>query len=180
MRVRSGFCLALSLFVCSAHGADKPAREPLTIEADRAVLDEKKGQSVYSGNVVLVQGVNSFRADTLTLYGSQKGKVTKILAQGNPIRFRQKSITGKADITGEALKMQYFASEKRLLLLGSAKLQQGTNLFSGDKIEYDTLRQVVTAEADGSSKDRVQVTINPDAITDVKSETKPQKSPEGK
>jgi len=179
MPILNGLCLAMLLLVSAAQGADKPPREPLTIEADRAVLDEKKGQSVYTGNVILVQGVNRFQADTLTLFGSEKGKVTKILAQGNPIRFRQKSITDKADITGEALKMQYFATEKRLLLLGSAKLRQGNNQFSGDKIEYDTLRQVVTAEADTSSKARVQVTINPDALQgdDTKPDTKSEDLP---
>ena len=177
MHVRNGFVISLSLLMfvvsISAHSADKKPREPLTIEADRAVIDEKKSLSTYTGNVVLVQGPNRFQADKLTVYGSKEGKITKILAEGSPIRFVQKSTTDKSAITGEALKMQYFAAEQRLLLLESAKLQQGNNLFSGDKIEYDTLHQVVTAEANKSGKGRVQVTINPDSLPD----TKPKDTP---
>jgi len=178
MSVRNWFFTGLSLllFVVSinAYSADKKPSEPLTIEADRAVIDEKKSLSIYTGNVVLVQGPNKFQADKLTVYGSKEGKITKILAEGNPIRFLQKSTTDKSAITGEALKMQYFAAEQRLLLLDNAKLQQGNNVFSGDKIEYDTLHQVVTAEADKASKGRVQVTINPDSLQDTKLKPAPQ------
>ncbi len=168
---RDYWLVFLAIFMAfNVYGAEKKLREPLTIEADRAVIDEKKGLSVYSGNVVLIQGPNTFRADILTVYGSKENKIDKILAEGKPIHFRQKGVADQSDISGEALKFQFFATEKRLLLLGEAKLKQGNNFFSGDKIEYDTQRQIVTAEASKSSKERVKVTINPDNLVDAKPE----------
>ena len=46
----------------------------------------------------------------------------------------------------------------------NAKLTQGANEFSGDQIVYDTVRQIVTAEAAETGKNRVKVTIQPQDV----------------
>jgi lipopolysaccharide export system protein LptA len=135
-------------------------REPITIEADKAKVDEKQGISTYTGNVLLRQGGIQIKAETLTVH-SLEGELEKVVATGAPVTYFQKGDAEASDISGEARRMEYFANENRLVLLESAKLSQGPNQFKGNRITYDTLREVVSATVSETGKDRVQVTIQP-------------------
>ena len=144
--------------------------DPITIEADHATLSEKQGLSTYSGNVVLTQGDIKINADEIIVHHEQ-GELTHVTARGLPVKYHQQGETQELDIHGEANTMEYFAAEERLLLLDSAKLTQGGNAFSGNRIEYDTQREVVTAAVAESGEERVQVTIQPNTL---KAPPKPQ------
>ena len=137
--------------------------DPINIEADHATLSEKQGLSTYSGNVVLTQGEIKINADEIIVHHEQ-GKLTHVTAKGLPVKYHQQGETQELDIHGEANTMEYFATEERLLLLDSAKLTQGGNAFSGNRIEYDTQREVVTAAVAESGEERVQVTIQPSTL----------------
>ena len=137
--------------------------DPITIEADRATLSEKQGVSTYSGNVVLTQGGIKINADKVIVHHDQ-GKLTHVTATGEPVRYFQQGESQALDIHGEANTMEYFATEERLLLIESAKLTQGGNAFSGNRIEYDTQREVVTAAVAETGEERVQVTIQPNSL----------------
>jgi lipopolysaccharide export system protein LptA len=136
---------------------------PITIEADRATLSEKQGVSTYTGNVLLTQGGIKINADKVIVHHEQ-GQLTHVTATGTPVQYYQQGETQELDIHGEANTMEYFAMEERLLLLESAKLTQGGNAFSGNRIEYDTQREVVTAAVAESGEERVQVTIQPNTL----------------
>lgn len=149
----------------SASLALAPNREqPITIEADRARISEKQGVSTYSGHVVLTQGAIKINADTIIVHHDQ-GQLTHVTAIGTPVRYSQQGETKEQDISGEAKTMEYFASEQRLLLLDNAKLTQGGNSFSGNRIDYDTQREVVTAAVSETGTQRVQVTIQPKSLS---------------
>ena len=137
--------------------------DPITIEADRATLSEKQGISTYTGNVVLTQGGIKINADKVIVH-HEEGKLTHVTAVGEPVQYYQQGEIPEHDIHGEAKTMEYFADEQRLLLLDSAKLTQGGNAFSGNRIEYDTQREVVTAAVAESGEERVQVTIQPSTL----------------
>jgi lipopolysaccharide export system protein LptA len=136
---------------------------PITIEADRATINEKEGVSTYSGHVVLTQGVIKVTADNVTVH-QEKGQLTHITAKGNPVKYFQQGETAERDIHGQANTMEYFATEQRLKLIDNAKLSQGGNSFAGNQIDYDTQREVVTATVSKSGKQRVQVTIQPKTL----------------
>ena len=137
--------------------------DPITIEADRATLSEKQGISTYTGNVVLTQGGIKINADKVIVHHEQ-GRLTHVTATGKPVKYYQQGESEDLDIRGEANTMEYFADEERLLLIDSAKLTQGGNAFSGNHIEYDTRREVVTAAVAESGEERVQVTIQPSTL----------------
>ena len=153
------------LMLCCTGLWAKENQQPITIEADRATLDEKKGISTYSGHVLLTQGDIKINADKLIVH-SKKGDLSHVTALGTPVRYLQKGKQTSEDITGEANTMEYFAQEKRLLLLENAKLTQGGNAFSGNRIDYDTQKEVVTAAVAESGEQRVQVTIQPQSLKD--------------
>ncbi|WP_455209304.1 lipopolysaccharide transport periplasmic protein LptA [Kaarinaea lacus] len=159
------YCV-LAMFLLSAIpmislAETKPPIEPINIEADNAKIIEKEGKSVYSGNVVLIQGNTRLTADTITVL-SLDGKLSRITAVGKPVTYHQANQPKTADISAEAETVDYFALEKRIVLLSNAKLTQGRTVFSGNRIEYNANTEVVTANQSESGKQRVQVIIHPE------------------
>ena len=138
-------------------------QKPITIEADKAELDEKSQIGKYLGNVVLQQGDIKIKADKLTVF-SKDGQFQRLTAEGNPIEFVQHR-DNKDDIRGTSLKMEYDAESKNFILMKNAELWQGENRFSGEHIQFDPEKETVTATssaAKGSnSGQRVQITIQP-------------------
>ena len=71
------------------------SNDPINIEADNAKIIEKEGKSVYTGNVLLIQGDTRMNADSVTVY-SESGKLTQITATGRPVRATAASTTTPA------------------------------------------------------------------------------------
>ena len=160
--ISTGLLLACTLLLAApVLAADKTQREPVTIEADSAVFDERQGQSIYTGHVVITQGGMQIRADEVTVY-TKEDALQRIVATGEPVRFRQQR-EGKKEIHGEARRLDYHADDEHLLLQDQAWLTQGGNRFSGQRIEYDMLRERVTAAQAEDGSQRVKVTIQPKA-----------------
>ena len=153
--------VVLLLFVTALSAAPKVPAEPINIDADNAKILEKEGKSIYTGNVVLIQGNTKVTADKVTVL-SKDGKLSQIVAEGKPVTYHQSNKPKAADIKGEADRVEYFAFEKRIVLLSNAKLTQGRNVFSGNRIEYNAISEVVTASQSESGKERVRVTIQPE------------------
>ena len=160
MRTRIILLLATCFFFGTLHAASK---DPINIEADNAKIIEKEGKSVYTGNVVLIQGETRMTADNVTVY-SVDGKLTQITAKGRPVRYEDKGKTEDSNITGEANLLEYYTRDNRVLLLDNARLTQGRTQFSGNRIEYNTATDVVTAEVSKTGNERVQVIIEPEKL----------------
>lgn len=168
MSIRSkryiNFIVALTtIFI--GFGVNAESKDPINIEADNAKIIEKEGKSVYSGNVVLLQGNIRMTADTVIVQSSN-GKLTQIIAHGKPVTYYKKNQPEGDDISGEANLLEYHATENRILLLDNARLSQGRTAFSGNRIEYNTVTDIVTAEVSKTGKERVQVIIQPDEIAE--------------
>ncbi|HEB93866.1 MAG TPA: lipopolysaccharide transport periplasmic protein LptA [Gammaproteobacteria bacterium] len=162
LRINSRLLLACTLLLAAPLlAADKAQREPVTIEADSAMFDERKGQSIYTGHVVITRGGMQIRADEVTVY-TEEDALKRIVANGEPVRFRRQR-EGEKEIRGEARRLDYRANDEHLLLQDQAWLTQGGNRFSGQRIEYDMPRERVTAAQAGDGSQRVKVTIQPKA-----------------
>jgi len=165
-------------------------QEPIHIEADQAEIQELQGVMTYTGHVLLKQGGIEVRADTVVVY-SKEGEVQRITAQGQPVHYLQKQPQNNdttKEIKGVSQRMEYRASDKRLLLLGNAEFWQGENRFSGNRIQYDPETQRVIANAGddagagatsqpGAKPPRVTVTIQPKKKTPLETENLPQGKP---
>lgn len=156
-----GAMLLLCFGTASVLAADTTAEKPpITIEANTAKLDDKLGVSVYTGNVIIVQGNMTLKADQVTVHSS-KEHIDKMIAVGEPVRFHQSSQTQDPDIDGEALTVEYYAEPERLILIEKALLIQGANKLSGNRIEYDKTANVVKGAVAPDGSERVRVTIQP-------------------
>jgi lipopolysaccharide export system protein LptA len=140
-------------------------QQPIHIEADSVVIDDAHGTAIYRGNVRYSQGSTHLEAQEVTVYSTDRQKVDKVVADGDPAKFRQRPDNQDQDMRGQAGHIEYFAAAERVILEKDAHLWQGKNEFAGSRIEYDTAKQMVKALKSGDEAGRVQVIIQPRSQT---------------
>ncbi|MEW5008804.1 MAG: lipopolysaccharide transport periplasmic protein LptA [Cycloclasticus sp.] len=150
------------LCLCSsplwALSSDK--NKPVEVEADSFNLDDAKKTTVYSGNVIITQGSMEISADKMTIYGAS-GATDKVIATGNPVKFKQQPDGQQGLIRGEARRFEYLVSKDTLVLINKATLWQAGTTFSSDRITYDSKRSIVKAGDKSSASKRVKITLQP-------------------
>ena len=161
LRIVSVWLLALGMPVA---GWAMDNTSPIHIESDSLDIDDSRGISTYRGNVVFRQGGSQLWADEIVIYIKNRQRLEKVEALGQPARFKLVPDDKRQEVTtGEAARIEYRDEAGIMLLRGQANLLQAGNVFSGDVIEYDTLKRVVRAGkvVDARSEGRVKVTILP-------------------
>jgi len=158
--------LVLGLPAGTALALPEDREQPIHIQADRAELDDRKGVALYIGNVVITQGSIKITGERATITRGADGGVDVFTTTGKPATFRQQPALDKEVVDAYGLTIQYFAGKDQVLLLDQAKVVQGGNTFEGEKIVYDTARQIVNAgRAGGQSittpRSRIDMVIQP-------------------
>ncbi|MFK5894498.1 MAG: lipopolysaccharide transport periplasmic protein LptA [Pseudomonadota bacterium] len=139
---------------CLALSSDKD--KPIELEADSADINDKKGISIYRGNVILIQGSTQLHAETLTLFHNQQHKLTKLEAIGSPARFKQRPDKQKDDVKAKAGKIIYYVKKELIHLYNNASFWQGKNSFQGEEIIYDTKNDIVKATSKKTADGKIQ------------------------
>ena len=144
--------------------------QPITLEADTADIDDLKGISIYTGNVILTQGSMVIRSEKLTLYNDKNKDLEKAIAvdHNNLARFKQRPEGKSYDFKAKATTLIYYIKKEKIHLLENAHVEQDDGSFSGHKIIYDTKKETVVASSKKdkqgkpiSSGGRVKVIIPP-------------------
>lgn len=133
--------------------------KPIQIEADQADINERTGISVYTGNVIIVQGSLKITANILTV-SAKDGAFQKMISTGNPATFRQRPDGKDEDVTGEGQRIEYFGSRDTVYFYDNAKLEQTGSTFRSDRIVYDILNDKINAGIT-SGEDRVIIIMKP-------------------
>ena len=154
--------LLILLFVHNSVALESDSEQPMMIEADGVELDDGRGVSTYTGNVVVVQGTFKLNADKLTVTKTSENS-HHMVAEGNPVRFSQET-EDKGVINGNALQTEYDSGSDILYLIGDAHLKQGNDSFNSDRINYDRNKEIVRGGASAKGKERVKVSIHPDSL----------------
>jgi lipopolysaccharide export system protein LptA len=167
-------CFLAIIFLSSAVFAAKDA--PIHIEADRMVSQEQENSVVFIGNVDARQDDIIIRTDEMTVFyvPTESGEkimkgsssVDKLICKGNVE-------ISRANWLGTGNRMDYYASERKVILTGDAKAWKDQNMVSGKKIIYylDEGRSVVEGGTEAVVQDlhgeqksgRVQAVIHPDS-----------------
>ncbi len=71
--------------------------QPIHITADQALRDEKKGMTVYSGNVHMSQGSLRISADKITIFHSTE-ELDRVIAEGSPATLQQQPDPDKGPV----------------------------------------------------------------------------------
>lgn len=162
--IRPALSLALLalLLPAAATALTSDRQEPAYIEADRAEFNDKTGVGRYQGGVVLDQGTLHVEAETLVVH-RRDGALSRVIADGEPARFRQLPDDSEQMMHGRSLHIEYDTANSVVTLEGEARVWQGEDQFTGDRIVYDTEAGTVQAEGGETSKDgRVHAIIHPE------------------
>lgn len=166
----------LVLAPCLAWGLSSDRDQPIQIEADRVLLDEKTGLSVYEGNIFMQQG-------SLMMHGSRMSvqlrdnQVESITIDGKPATFSQRPDGAESDQHAEADHIEYHTGDQRLILQGNALIRQSDKeQFSSNRIVLN-LRDNTVSAGDKSTGSRVRITLQPDTAPAIEPEDKPRDAP---
>jgi len=96
--------------------------QELQVKANLFETDEKKGVSVFNGDVNVIKGTDELNASEVTIYTNQEHKPTKFIAVGD-VSFNIETENG-AIYKGQAGKVIYLPLTKEYLFFTNVHLQQ--------------------------------------------------------
>lgn len=140
--------------------------QPIYIQSDRAERDERKGTTVYTGDVEIDQGSLHISADRVTI-AMDGDQVTRIDAFGAPAKMHQKPSPEREPVYARATTIQYDVAREILTLIEQAAVTQEGSTVKGERIEYFVQEQRVKASSGSaeSGASRVQMVIQPRRAT---------------
>lgn len=157
-RCAAGLLLCLSL---PAVALDSDREQPIHLESDKASIDELQGVNIFTGNVHLRQGTMNLRGSRMTVYVAD-GSIDRAEIDGNPATFVQRPEGKDQDMHASALRMEYYAADERIILLGEARVWDAEgNDFRSDRIVYHVGNNTVNAGGGGQTGGRVHITLPP-------------------
>jgi lipopolysaccharide export system protein LptA len=135
----------LNVIAGTAFALSSDREKPMNVKADRVEINDRKGVSVYRGNVVIKQGTMRIEANKVTVIHTRAHKVKKLIASGKPTRFKQLPDNKTQYVHASANRMEYFAENDLLVMTDRARFKQGGNVFRSNKILYNVKADQVKA-----------------------------------
>lgn len=158
---------ALALLLVLASGwtlaLEEDRDQPIEVIADRALRDDIRGYTVYSGDVRLTQGSLVIEAEKITIFHAERS-ADRVVGEGQPARMQQQQNPGEAPMHAQALRIIYLVEAERIQLRDAARVEQDGAVVNGDTIDYLIPEQVVRADTESGSGTRVQVVIPAERI----------------
>ncbi len=109
--------------------AQAKSQQPVTVDADQLVSDQKQGLVIFTGNVVARHNNSTQYADRMEVYLDEKGdKVMRTVSTG-AVRIITRDCR-----TGTAQRAEYYDAEQRVVLTGDARVWQEENVVTGERI----------------------------------------------
>lgn len=144
-----------------AQALPEDRQKPIHISADQASMNERTGVTVYTGNVEIVQGTMIIRGARVELHRNDSG-VQRIISTGKPAHFQQKPSHDQPLTKAYGERMDYRINRQEVTITESARVDQGGDSFTGERIVYNMEKAIVNAfGSDNQSGQRVQMVIQP-------------------
>lgn len=144
-----------------AYALDSDRDAPVHLEADHATYNQQTGVTVYTGNVIVVQGTIRLQADNVVANLDANRTIKNVTAIGKPAKFQQKVSPDKGIVYGDGDQLYYDATTSQLTLTGHAHLTQDGSSFNGNTLRYGMTQGDI--EGNGNTQQRVQMVIPPSA-----------------
>lgn len=143
------------VFVYFSFGENKQNTEPIVIEANELVFNQKSNKASYKGNVIAKKGDMTLYADNMDIYLNKNGDIIKIIATGNVKLYKKPNREGKGDIA------IYEKKSNTITLKGKdAFLKQGDNIVEGEFIVYHIDTEITEVKSN-REKQRVKTILFP-------------------
>ncbi|GED42560.1 MULTISPECIES: lipopolysaccharide transport periplasmic protein LptA [Cobetia] len=160
-----GLALGMTTLSPTALALDSDANQPINIAADSLSLDDKAGTATYTGRVEMRQGSMKLDAARVDISRADSGEISLVKATGQRAYMEQKPDTDERLVKGWANTIRYHALERRVELVGDARLEKGDDTFEGGYVEYFLDKRQVNAsngtDASSSEGSRVHMTLTP-------------------
>jgi lipopolysaccharide export system protein LptA len=153
-------CLSVLITAERASALESDSEQPLFVEADAAELDEQQATSLYLGSVQVTQGSMEILADEVLVHHDANNQPRKIIAVGNPVRYRQLLDDDPEEIRARALRMEYETERQEIVLIEEAELEQGEDRFASDRIVYNRITERLTAGTSADGRQRVRIRMD--------------------
>jgi lipopolysaccharide export system protein LptA len=148
----------LALIPLHSSALPEDSEQPIHILADNAEIDNKSKRVIYRGSVQVDQGTLRVTADEMTVE-YQDQKVVRIVAVGEPARYKQQLEAEDEMVNADASTITYYTQDERVDLQGDASLEQEGNTITGDFIRYDIVDGKIDATAEGNN--RIEMELQP-------------------
>ena len=135
--------LGLLVMSSTAFALESDRNQPIEIEADQGMLDQKNQSTTFSGNVIVKQGTLHIRAEKVTVTRDAASQ-QHMTADGKPVRFSQTLDDNKGTVNGQANKVEYSSATGLVKLTGNAKVIRGGDKAEGAVITYNTRTEIYT------------------------------------
>jgi lipopolysaccharide export system protein LptA len=126
--------LSMTSLSVNAEKADKD--QPIELEADTVTVNDAKKTSIYTGNVILIQGTLVIHADKLVVR-EDAGGFQHGTSYGNPTTFKQKREGKNEYMEGSAQRIEYDGRMDKIQLYTKAWVKRAEDIVHGDYIMYD-------------------------------------------
>ena len=143
----------------------KVSQEPIKVAADQAELNDKTGQSVYSGNVIITQGRSRLEAETVSVNTDSDG-ISGFIAAGDLVHLLQYDNENNTETHAYARMISFNRERNEIVLHRKARLVQDNSSFQGEEIRYNTVKRVVTARSstENPGENRVEIIFQPKKV----------------
>jgi lipopolysaccharide export system protein LptA len=149
--------IGLHCLSINASALPEDREQPINVSADKAYKNDKKGTTIYEGNVIITQGSIRISGDKISIFDTN-GTVNKMVAEGKPAKFKQKPDAQSEDVIANGSTIEYDINKETLLLLENALLKQDSGTTNSNKITYDMSTAIVNA---GDDTGRVIMVLEP-------------------
>lgn len=128
--------------------------QPVEVDADQLVSNQKQGLVVFTGNVVARHNNSTQYADRMEVYLDDKGnRIVRTVSTGN-VRIITKDCR-----TGTAKRAEYYDAEQRVVLIGNARVWRDDNVVTGERITIYLAEDRSVVE--GGQQERVKAVFYP-------------------
>jgi lipopolysaccharide export system protein LptA len=151
--------LILTNIYTSAYGRQQNPVQTIYFESDTLLYNSETQLGIYQGHIKLTQGLRVLTADYATSYSDKKGQIIKVVAIGNPARYRAVIFPNHPQLIATGNTIYYYPLEDYLEAVGNAEIVQGQNHVKGPKINYDFKKKTVGSSI--SKEGHTQILLAP-------------------
>ena len=151
----------LIAFSSFAENTSSPT-DQVSISADKQLAQLKNNIGIFEKNVEIIHGNRRITADHLEVHKREDLGDNKqlLVATGSPAYFEEKQTDGTI-MSASANEVRYDVDKRYLTLIGNAQVTQAGQKINAKSITYDMDQQLISAEKDENSDERVHTILVP-------------------
>lgn len=125
------------------------------VSAGSADINQQTHRGIYQNNVQLEQGTTHIESNQAITKSNDKNQLILAIIKGNKTKQAHYWVItelNKPPLHAYADTMKYYPQKNLVELIGNARVEQGSNIFSAAKISFNTQTHHVMSQSDGNQR----------------------------